>query len=285
MNTSLLSFQDSSDKVEGMKKSFMRITFLFASVIILFCFKSQASAGQSGLPFKIGEKMTFEVRWSYILAGEATLEILPAKKINGMDSCHILLNVRTSDFVDIFYKVRDSIESYVNLGMDHSLMYLRTHRAKTGTDSRVDFDWEKRQARYSLAGSDDKFEPVTIPQGAFDPLSVFYAFRLHDLGEVKKISIPVTDGKKVIYGNAQVIKREVIEAGGTSYDTYLVEPELDEISGVIEKSRNARLQIWVTADRRHIPVRISSKVAVGSFIAELTSYSEGSEAILEKEIN
>ena len=31
----------------------------------------------------------------------------------------------------------------------------------------------------------------------------------------------------------------------------------------------ALVVIWVTADHRHIPVKLKSKVAVGSFVAEL----------------
>ncbi|MGA8180500.1 MAG: DUF3108 domain-containing protein, partial [Desulfobacterales bacterium] len=55
------------------------------------------------------------------------------------------------------------------------------------------------------------------------------------------------------------------------YDTYLIEPELKHIGGVFEKSKNAKIQLWVTADKRKIPVKIKSKVAVGSFVGELVS--------------
>jgi hypothetical protein len=273
-----LSFKDSSDKLDRMKKSFIQILFIFAAVVIILCFRSQASAGQVDLPFKIGEKMTFEVRWSFILAGEATLEVLPLKEVNGEDSYHIFLKMRTSDFVDIFYKVRDSIESNVDLCMDHSLRYLQTNHIEKGEDIRVDFDWEKGQAHYLRIVGDAKADTITIPPGTFDPLSVFYAFRLYNMSEKEKIIVPVTDGKKVVYGSATVIKREVIRVGEVKYDTFLVEPELSEIGSIFKMSSGAKLQIWVTADRRHIPVRISSKVSVGSFIAELTSYTEGSGA-------
>jgi hypothetical protein len=43
---------------------------------------------------------------------------------------------------------------------------------------------------------------------------------------------------------------------------------------VFKKSRNASLRIWVSADEKHIPVRISSKVVVGSFTAELIAPEE-----------
>jgi hypothetical protein len=258
-----------------MKKLFTQIIFLLTAVLITCGNTIQASASQSDRPFKAGEKITFEIKWSYILAGKATLELQPLSKAGGNDSCHILFKVRTSDFVDIFYKVRDSIESYVDLHMDHSLMYVQAHHAKSGKDSRVDFDWKNKQAQYSRTGSGIKAAPIDIPEGTFDPLSVFYAFRLYNLNVKDKIIIPVTDGKKVVAGKATVIKREVIQVGGVDYDAFLVEPEFGEVRGVFEMSSNAKLQVWVTADSRHIPLRVTSKVAVGSFTAEMTSYEEG----------
>jgi hypothetical protein len=264
-----------SDKVKHMKKLFIRTLTIPAFFIIVTSNMHPAGASPLDLPFHVGEKITFEVRWSYILAGEATLELLPATKIDGQDSYHILLTASTSEFADIFYKVRDDIESYIDMNVDHSLMYIQIHHARSGRDTRVDFDWEKKQAMYSRIGSDKKAVPISVPEGTFDPLSVFYAFRLCNLKEREEISIPVTDGKKVIAGKAYVVKREVIQIGEVKYDTFLVEPELGEIGGVFEKSKDAKLQIWVTADNRHVPVRIKSKVAVGSFVAEMTSYDEG----------
>jgi len=111
--------------------------------------------------------------------------------------------------------------------------------------------------------------------GTFDPLSVFYAFRLHDLDTQLEYSIPLTDGKKCILGKAKVIKREEIKVGSVTYDAFLVEPKMENIGGVFEKSRDAKLQIWVTADNRRIPLRIKSKVKVGSFVADLVSYDDG----------
>jgi hypothetical protein len=258
-----------------MKKLFIRTLAILAFFIIVTNNIHPADASPRDLPFHVGEKITFEVRWSYILAGEATLELLPATIIDSQDSFHILLTASTSKFADIFYKVRDDIESYMDINADHSLMYIQIHHARSGRNSRVDFDWGKKQAMLSRIGGDKKAVPISIPEGTFDPLSVFYAFRLCNLKKGEEISIPVTDGKKVISGKAYVVKREVIQIGEVNYDTFLVEPELGDIGGVFEKINDAKLQIWVTADNRHIPVRIKSKVAVGSFVAEMTSYNEG----------
>jgi len=52
--------------------------------------------------------------------------------------------------------------------------------------------------------------------------------------------------------------------------TFLIEPDLKDVKGVFEKSDDSNILIWVTADSRHIPVKIESKVIIGSFMGELT---------------
>jgi Flp pilus assembly protein CpaB len=51
----------------------------------------------------------------------------------------------------------------------------------------------------------------------------------------------------------------------------VVEPETLNIGGVFKKSKKSKLQFWITADERRIPVRIKSKVAVGHFIGDLVA--------------
>lgn len=220
-------------------------------------------------PFSPAEKLTFQVKWVFVPAGEAVLEVLPMEIVNGMKSFHFAMTARTNEFVDLFYKVRDRIDAYTDADMTHSVLYRKRQAGKRKRDVLVRFDWESRQAEYSDFG--DEGDPVSLLPGSFDPLSVFYAFRLHDLREGMLIETPVTDGKKCVQGKARVVKREKIDVEGNTYDTYLVEPDLEHIGGVFKKSKDAKLQLWVTADERRIPVRVKSRVAVGSFVADLVS--------------
>lgn len=254
---------------------FLNVCVFSVLIFNLARYAPPASGQTTDIPFQVGEKMKFEVKWTFILAGEATLELMPITEIGGKDAYNFSFTVRTSEFVDLFYKVRDKYESYADIDMTHSLFYSRNHEGKSDKETNIDFDWDKQQAQYSRVGESKKREPLSIPEGTFDPLSVFFAFRMNDLDKVKKIEIPVTDGKKVALGRMNVIKREKIKVSGNNYDTFLVEPELGDIGGVFEKSKDAKLQIWVTADSRRIPVRIKSRVIVGSFVADLISYREG----------
>jgi len=232
-----------------------------------------ANGSENDFPFRPGERLIFQVKWAFIPAGEAVLEVIPAESMNGLKSYHFAMTARTYSYIDPFYKVRDRIDAYTDEGMTHSILYKKRKEGKSKKDVVVDFNWEKQEAQYSNFG--EKREPVSLLPGAFDPLSVFYAFRLHDLNEDTEIEKPVTDGKKCVMGKASVVKREKVKVVSGTYDTYLVEPDLKHIGGLFEKTKNAKLQIWVTADKRHIPVKIKSKVIVGSFVGELISIENG----------
>ncbi len=247
----------------------IRSLLLLVTLLLLLISSFPCSAQERQIPFSPGEKLLFEVRWAFIPAAEGVLEILPMETIDGVKCYHFAMTSRTYEFVDIFYKVRDRIEGFADEGMTRSLFYKKTQDGKRKRRISVNFDWEKLQARYS--NFDEKGEPVSILPGSFDPLSVFYALRLFHLREGEELKASVTDGRKCVVGTAKVIRREKIKVKDTEYDTFLVEPDLGQLGGVFEKSKNAKLQVWVTADGASIPVRVKSEVFVGSFVAELVS--------------
>ena len=166
--------------------------------------------------------------------------------------------------------VRDRIDAYADFEMKHSVLYKKKQlEGTTKRDIVVKFNWDKKEASYT--NFEEKRDPIEILPGTFDPLSVFYFARLFDLNTDLTIERPVTDGKKNIIGRAPIIKRETVKLKIGTFDTYLMEPEVEHIGGVFEKSKGAKIQLWVTADQRQIPVKIRSEVIVGSFVGELIS--------------
>jgi len=219
------------------------------------------------LPFRPGEKVHYTVYWANIEAAEATLEILPMEKLNGEAAWHFAMTAKTSPLVEAIYPVFDRMDSYADAALTHALLYKERKETRKIKDVSVSFDWKAHMAQYVKKGK--KKAPVDLQPGAFDPLSIFYFFRTQELKENLEIARPVSDGKKCVAGKARVRGREKVMAAGKEYDTFLVEPELTGIGGVFDKSPGAKLQIWVTADKRRLPVLVKSQVAVGSFTAEL----------------
>lgn len=247
----------------------MRSHFFAAILIFLLILPKGVGGEEPDFPFRPGEELTFRARWGFIPAGEAVLRVLPMETVNGVKSYHFVMTARTYPYIDIFYKVRDRIDSFTNADMTHSILYKKRKAGKSKRDVVVRFDWERHEAQYANFGQSTP--KVGILPGTFDPLSLFYAFRLNDLEVDKEFKTPVTDGKKYVMGKAKVKKRAFVTVESGTYDTYLVEPSTEHIGGVFEKSKNAKLEIWVTADELRMPVKIRSKLAVGSFIAELIS--------------
>lgn len=219
------------------------------------------------IPFSPGERLRFSLRWSVVPAGEATLEVLPIKTINGQKVYHFRLTAESNAFVDLFYKVRDRIDAFASIDMTRAVRYY--HKQREGDnrkDVAVEFDWQKDLALFNDGRTDKATE---IKPGTFDPLSVFYFSRLADFRTNGLIQCPVSDGKKCVDGKARIVKKETITVISGKYETYLIEPDLKHVGGVFEKSKNAKIRLWVTTDDRHLPVKIASKVAIGSFVGEL----------------
>lgn len=245
-----------------------RYAFLQAISICLL-FALPVEAGERDIPFRPGERLTFQVRWAFIRAGEGVLEIHPMTDVNGIPAYHFSFTAKTSRFADAFYKVRDRIDGYADKGMTRSLHFTKRQDGKRHRRVEVYFDLDNHEVRYTDINEARK--PISITPNSFDILSVFYAFRLYELREGLVLQLPVTDGKKSIQALATVKKRETIYVRGEYYDTFLVEPDMKDIGGVFDKKRGSTLKIWVTADGTSTPVKIESEVVVGSFVAEIVS--------------
>ncbi len=270
------------------------LALLLSAIITIASPATHLQAASSHKAFFPGEKLKFRLKWGLIPAGEALLEVLPIEIIDGIESYHFVMTARTNAFIDAFYKYRSRIDAYADTGMTRSIMYRKIVEArKKIREVVVNFDWEKSEVRYygvkkytdealktsgkmNLKGkSSIRKSLIPVLPGSFDPLSVFYYSRSIPLNENMHIQRPVSDGKKCVMGAAKVKRREKVRLASGTYDTYLIEPSLKHLEGVFEKSKKAKIQLWVTSDERRIPVKLKSKIVIGSFTGELISFTGG----------
>lgn len=254
----------------------LRLRASAGALLALGCMMGRVAAAEAPpegrAAFQHGERLVYALKWEFISAGEATLEVLPDASLEGRSVRRFVLTARTNSVLDKIYKVRNRIESFADLSMNHSVLYQKKQReGRHERDIVVRFDWRRQKAVYANFGSPR--DPVALMPGAFDPLAAFYFVRTVFLEPGKVIDRPVTDGKKCVVGRVKVQGRETIRVNGRNYDTYRLDPDIKDVGGVFSKSRNAGIELWVSADHRRIPVRIKSRVAVGSFVGELISDS------------
>ena len=242
--------------------------FFFLTVIVLLALRLCSAADP--MPFQPGEKLHYSVYLGEFSAGEVALDVKPLAKINNIAAYHFVMTAETSPVLDALLMIADRVESYADSGMTHALLYKEHKDDAMQQDVTVTFDWKKSEAQYCLSGK--KFRPTALVPGAFDPLSVLYAFRLLDLKGLRQISKPVSDGLHCAVVRAKVLGKQRVRVEGGEYDTYLVEPLLSEFSDIFKNISGATVKLWISADARRLPVRIVCEFPVGSIMAELKGH-------------
>jgi hypothetical protein len=248
---------------------------LLSTILLLLFFVSisifvSPVAAEEHHPFQPGEKMHFVLKYGAIPAGVATLEVHEMDEIQGVEAYHFVMTARSNSFIDIFFKVRDRIDSYADANMNHSLYYKKDQKeGKTRRDIKVVFDWEKNESTY--VNFDKEPKVISLLPGTFDPLSVYYYSRLLDFEKVTELEHPVTDGKKNLMGILRILGKETISVPAGTFETLVLEPDLQKVEGVFSKKQRAKIKLWVTNDERRLLVQMKSKAKVGSFRAELVA--------------
>lgn len=239
------------------------------SVVLFAVFATSLGAAEAETPFREGESIVFRLRWGFIVAGRATLNVHEQTVVNGVPARHFSTSIRTTGLVDKIYKVRTRLDSYVSLDGTRVLTYEKKQReGKKRAHFTVDFDWAQKTAVRTDQATGESRPPVDLPDTVTDMIGALYRFRQLSLAENKTYTLAVTNGKKVVQGQAKIIKRETVKVPAGKFDAYKITPRTADLGGVFEKDDDADLFLWFTADRRHLPVRVASAVMVGNFIAE-----------------
>ncbi|WP_243544082.1 DUF3108 domain-containing protein [Pseudodesulfovibrio tunisiensis] len=247
-----------------------------AFLLTLALFAGPACAGLK-VPFGPGEKLSYEIYWTFIKVGYAELEVMPDTEMNGVPARHFRAEARTTPAIDNFYKVRDCMEAWTDRDVTRSLRYRKDQNEGT-YHKKVDlvFDWSVNRTFRYIRG--ELRHELKQPEHAFDPMSVLFNYRRQVLYKTMRYGVPVTDGKKSVIGESVVDGMETVETKAGTFRCWRVNLDVKHISGVFRKSPDAALVVWFSADERRIPVKVWSKVKVGHFTLELVRYTPPSGA-------
>jgi len=232
-----------------------------------------AEAG-AGMPFAPTEKLTYALRWGVFNVGEAVMEVNGPLEHADMAELlwHFKLSVRTTAAIDPLYKVRTVIQSWTDLGLNRTRYYEKSQlEGDTHRDIEVSFDWEGEPPQALYTNWDRPEPPCPLePGGTFDPLGATYRFRTVEAEPGTQELIHVTDGKKLVDAGIAVREVAFVRTPLAAFEAIRVNPELGEVGGVFQKSPDAAMDIWLSNDEYRVPVKVSSRVVVGSFSAVLT---------------
>lgn len=227
--------------------------------------------------FGVGEKLTFNIRYGIIKAGEATMEVRGIVNLNdSIPVYHIVTTARSAKFFDAFYKVRDEVETFIDTkGFFSRRYHKRLREGGYKYDLLVDYDQAGGLAhvegiRYDgdeeLKVRNREMFQLEIPQYVLDVLAAFYYVRTQKLELGMPLYMSNHDNKKVYDLQVIVQKKERVKVDAGTFNCVMVQPRLQ---GDAIFQQKGELWIWLTDDEYKIPVQMKSKVAVGSITTEL----------------
>jgi hypothetical protein len=213
----------------------------------------------------IPEKLIYDLTWTGIKAGTAVQEIS-----SDSSETRIVSTARSADWISLFFPVEDRIEAVLTLSTPSKFGSTKAYRLKIREgshrrDKEVYFDHAKGVAHYHDNLNGDKRE-IPIPANAMDTLSSFYFVRTLKLEVGKPVHLTILDNKTVWNVEVQVLRKEKIKTKLGTFDTIVIKPLMTS-EGIMD--RKGDMFIWLTDDHRLLPVRMKTKVKVGSITAAL----------------
>lgn len=227
--------------------------------------------------FPLGEKLTFNIRYGIIKAGEATMEVRDIVNIgDSIPTYHIVTTARSAKFFDAFYKVRDEVETFLDAKGIFSWKYHKRLR-EGGYKFDLLVDYYQRHGIAQVEGiryegdeplqirNRDKFY-LEIPEYVLDVLGAFYYVRTQKLEVGMPIYMANHDNKEIYKLQVIIQKKERVKVDAGTFNCIMIQPRLQ---GEAIFKQKGELWVWLTDDEYKIPVQMKSKVAVGSITTEL----------------
>ena len=253
-----------------MKNSMIKIkTFL---ILFIFFFitaevRSQLLRTFDCSAFKRGEVLKYRIHYGFLDAAEAIVEIKDENKMMGDRSTLHVVGLGTSKGgFEWFFKVRDRYETYIDEKAILPWIFIR----------RVD------EGGY-IINQDLFFNPYNntvnsngkifnVPENIQDMISSFYYARCLDYsnaapGQVFNISSFVDN---------QVFPLQIKFVGRETIKTEVGKIRCLKFRPVLQKGRIFKheedLNVWITDDKNHIPIRAQAEILFGSLKMDLISY-------------
>ena len=233
------------------------------------CFKTNST-------FKEAEFISYQISYSlgpiWVDAGLVTFSVTK-EQWYGRESLHLKSTGKTFASYDLFFKVRDYYDSWID-PHDFSTLEFRRFISEGSYNllNTIRYDTNRsRMISNTKRNNNEVSHDTIIPKGCiFDMLSAVYFTRTLDLGQLEKdkkipVNVVIDDNIYNIY--IRTLGKEIIEnIDGRKYRCNKFSARM--VQGTIFKG-DEDVAVWITDDENKIPVLIEAKIIVGTVKAYL----------------
>lgn len=225
------------------------------------------------LPFELGEKLNYNVYLTRIKdpIGSVTYEVRERAKLPTKQNKELLLlsaRAETSAALRPLFTAKDEMTSYVDpftLLPERTDLNLQEGRRKTEQQ----LNWDQERGLIAIING----ARLEVPLGTHDYLSFFYALRSFNLepppsnskSKAKKTAVVLLVNNRPVIMSLEPIKSDAIELNGQKVEATLINITTDDPNA----PDRYVLRLWVSNDRRRLPLRLTATLPQGVVRADL----------------
>lgn len=240
-------------------------------VLLLFCTRL-VLAQSAGLPSK--ELLSYNIEWRLVNAGKVVIEWRPTP-FEGQPGWQADARIESVGLVSKLYKVDINSVSRLNQGYCAGSSLTTGREGNRWRETTVTFDSESRRSIYrerdlsrnAIIASQE----APMPACVHDVLGGLFYLRTLELEPGQSLEIPVSDGKKSVMAKVEAQQREELKLPDGTYKT--IRWELNLFNNVLYR-RPAHLYVWLSDDRRKLPVqiRVRMPITIGTITLQLARH-------------
>jgi hypothetical protein len=245
-------------------RKFLVLIFL---VLIAVSVRSQELPLKKEAVFGVGEVLKYKLKYGFITAAEATIKVLDSDlKFDNKSTFKLMVDSRTSGTFDVFYKIRDHYDSYID--KENLTPYFYQENVREGGYKRND-KARFTQSTKKIVSNRGTFTGPT--DQTFDLVSAYYFSRSLDISKIKmneKFTLHYFLGDGINKLDIQYIGKEVVKSKLGDIRCLKFSPSIQP--GRIFK-KDSKLYLWITDDGNRVPVKAQVEILVGSVTMEIQS--------------
>jgi len=218
--------------------------------------------GMAPVPFTVGERLEYDVKFSWKSVGRGTMEVTEITEVRGRPSWHTIFTIKGGI---PFFRVDDRMESWFDV---FTLSSRRFHQ-------RINEGGYKRTRLYELFPERSVFIENDKPeeQSVSDPLddgSFLYFVRTIPLEVGRTYDVPRYFNPKANPVRIRVLRRDTIQVPAGRFATVVLQPTFQS-RGIF--SEDGRAEVWVSDDDYRFMVQMKSSLKIGSINLHLRQYT------------
>jgi hypothetical protein len=230
------------------------------------------------LPFEAGEKGIYRASWNGMFS-VATAEVRTVPTVvDGKKVFQVRVEAKTSKALDLIWKMRDTISSTFDakgLSPSRFTFNQKENSRVINTDARLDPTTKRWSVNRQQVGKRAKIFEFES-QNTLDPITAVYLARSIDFKVGDRLYFKVFGGRYQYLLELLVEKKEAVALeSGKTIEAFRVIPRIQNITKNGYASRLNDATIWLSADERRVPIKLSSKIVFGSVQLELIEDKRG----------